>query len=120
MAARSNQLLETTQLSELQAHIARTLSELDMFAADATDSPRRLSKRGARLEERMNELAGAPLPIEDALAALFDHADRTLLSRVIETYVRRLYQVRGFLTVALLVRGDPVVSIGYEDMMKFV
>jgi hypothetical protein len=94
VAARSNQLLETTQLSELQAHIARTLSELDMFTADATDSPRRLFKSGARLEEQMNELAGAPLPIEDTLAVLFDHADPALLSRVIETYVRRLYQAR--------------------------
>jgi hypothetical protein len=105
VAVRSNQLLETNQLSELQAHIARTLSELDMFAADQTDSPRRQSKRGTGLEERMNELAGAPLPIEDALAALFDHADRTLLSRVIETYVRRLYQVRGvrFRTWSLVV-----------------
>ena len=88
---KASQLLEQTKLSELRAYIARHLSELEMFTEEGEHeyTPRR---RNA-MEERMEDLVGAPLAVEDALVALFDHSDHTLQRRVVETYIRRLYQV---------------------------
>lgn len=51
-------------------------------------------RRRSAIEERIEALVDAPLPVEDALVALFDHGDHTLQRRVIESYIRRLYQVR--------------------------
>ena len=34
--------------------------------------------------------------VEDALVGLFDHSDHTLQRRVVESYIRRLYQVYQF------------------------
>lgn len=91
LALKASQLLEQTKLSELRANIARNLSELEMF----TEEGERLStpRRKMAINERMEDLVSAPLAVEDALVALFDHSDYTLLRRVIETYIRRLYQV---------------------------
>lgn len=50
-------------------------------------------KRKIAINERMEDLVSAPLAVEDALVGLFDHSDHTLQRRVVETYVRRLYQV---------------------------
>ena len=50
-------------------------------------------KRKSAINERMEALVNAPLAVEDALIGLFDHSDHTLQRRVVETYVRRLYQV---------------------------
>ncbi|XP_078444869.1 acetyl-CoA carboxylase 1-like [Wolffia australiana] len=90
LALKASQLLEQTKLSELRVYIARHLSELEMFTEDGESicTPRR---RNA-MEERMEDLIGAPLAVEDALVALFDHSDHTLQRRVVETYIRRLYQ----------------------------
>eukprot|EP00252_Welwitschia_mirabilis_P026842 TRINITY_DN895_c0_g2_i1.p1 TRINITY_DN895_c0_g2~~TRINITY_DN895_c0_g2_i1.p1 ORF type:complete len:1412 (+),score=328.98 TRINITY_DN895_c0_g2_i1:616-4236(+) len=44
------------------------------------------------IDERMEDLVNAPVAVEDALVSLFDHSDHTLQRRVVETYVRRLYQ----------------------------
>lgn len=49
-------------------------------------------KRKSAINERMEALVNAPLAVEDALVGLFDHSDHTLQRRVVETYVRRLYQ----------------------------
>ncbi|KAL0352311.1 UNVERIFIED_CONTAM: Acetyl-CoA carboxylase 1 [Sesamum calycinum] len=61
-----------------------------MFTEDGEnmDTP----KRKSAINERMEALVNAPLAVEDALVALFDHSDHTLQRRVVETYVRRLYQ----------------------------
>ena len=93
MALKASQLLEQTKLSELRSTIARSLSELEMFTEDgeSMDTP----KRKSAINERMEDLVGAPLAVEDALVGLFDHSDHTLQRRVVETYVRRLYQVLG-------------------------
>ncbi|ONK64464.1 uncharacterized protein A4U43_C07F26320 [Asparagus officinalis] len=90
LALKASQLLEQTKLSELRASIARSLSELEMF----TEEGERVStpRRKMAINERMEDLVSAPLAVEDALVALFDHSDYTLLRRVIETYIRRLYQ----------------------------
>ncbi|XP_031498417.1 acetyl-CoA carboxylase 1-like isoform X2 [Nymphaea colorata] len=90
LALKSSQLLEQTKLSELRTSIARSLSELEMFTEEGEKifTPRRKSA----IEERMEDLVGAPLAVEDALVALFDHSDHTLQRRVVETYIRRLYQ----------------------------
>lgn len=90
LALKAGQLLEQTKLSELRTNIARSLSELEMFTEEGerTYTPRRKSA----IEERMEDLVNAPLAVEDALVALFDHSDHTLQRRVVETYVRRLYQ----------------------------
>lgn len=53
-------------------------------------------KRKSAINERMEALVNAPLAVEDALVGLFDHSDHTLQRRVVETYVRRLYQVLFF------------------------
>lgn len=96
LALKASQLLEQTKLSELRSSIARSLSELEMFTEDGEnmDTP----KRKIAINERMEDLVSAPLAVEDALVGLFDHSDHTLQRRVVETYVRRLYQpylVRG-------------------------
>ncbi|XP_071722600.1 acetyl-CoA carboxylase 1-like [Rutidosis leptorrhynchoides] len=90
LALKASQLLEQTKLSELRSSIARSLSELEMFTEDgeSMDTP----KRKSAINERMEDLVGAPLAVEDALVGLFDHSDHTLQRRVMETYVRRLYQ----------------------------
>ncbi|KAG8632982.1 acetyl-CoA carboxylase 1 [Manihot esculenta] len=90
LALKASQLLEQTKLSELRSTIARTLSELEMFTEDGEnmDTP----KRRSAINERMEDLVNAPLAVEDALVGLFDHSDHTLQRRVMETYVRRLYQ----------------------------
>ncbi|GAB2219638.1 hypothetical protein Droror1_Dr00007275 [Drosera rotundifolia] len=90
LALKASQLLEQTKLSELRSTIARNLSELEMFTEDGEnmDTPRRKSA----MNERMEALVSAPLAVEDALIGLFDHSDHTLQRRVVETYVRRLYQ----------------------------
>ena len=92
LALKAGQLLEQTKLSELRTNIARSLSELEMFTEEGerTYTPGRKSA----IDERMEDLVNAPLAVEDALVALFDHSDHTLQRRVVETYVRRLYQVR--------------------------
>ncbi|KAL0361613.1 UNVERIFIED_CONTAM: Acetyl-CoA carboxylase 1 [Sesamum radiatum] len=89
LALKASQLLEQTKLSELRSSIARSLSELEMFTEDGEnmDTP----KRKSAINERMEALVNAPLAVEDALC-LFDHSDHTLQRRVVETYVRRLYQ----------------------------
>ncbi|KAK9757286.1 hypothetical protein RND81_01G153500 [Saponaria officinalis] len=90
LALKASQLLEQTKLSELRWNIARNLSELEMFTEDGEtiDTP----KRKSAINERMESLVNAPLAVEDALVGLFDHSDHTLQRRVVETYVRRLYQ----------------------------
>ncbi|XP_073263627.1 acetyl-CoA carboxylase 1 isoform X2 [Populus alba] len=90
LALKASQLLEQTKLSELRSTIARSLSELEMFTEDGEnmDTP----KRKSAINERMEDLVSAPLAVEDALVGLFDHGDHTLQRRVVETYVRRLYQ----------------------------
>uniref|UniRef100_A0A1D1YN11 Acetyl-CoA carboxylase 1 n=1 Tax=Anthurium amnicola TaxID=1678845 RepID=A0A1D1YN11_9ARAE len=90
LALKASQLLEQTKLSELRASIARSLSELEMFTEEGEHvcTPRRKNA----IDERMEDLVGAPLAVEDALVALFDHSDHTLQRRVVETYIRRLYQ----------------------------
>ncbi|GLT93843.1 hypothetical protein SLE2022_116160 [Rubroshorea leprosula] len=90
LALKASQLLEQTKLSELRSNIARSLSELEMFTEDgeSMDTPR----RKIAIIERMEDLVSAPLAVEDALVGLFDHGDHTLQRRVVETYVRRLYQ----------------------------
>ncbi|KAH7656259.1 acetyl-CoA carboxylase / biotin carboxylase protein [Dioscorea alata] len=92
LALKASQLLEQTKLSELRAAIARSLSELEMF----TEEGERLStpRRKIAINERMEDLVTAPLAVEDALVALFDHTDHTLQRRVVETYIRRVYQPR--------------------------
>ncbi|XP_030541394.1 acetyl-CoA carboxylase 1-like isoform X2 [Rhodamnia argentea] len=90
LALKASQLLEQTKLSELRSSIARSLSELEMFTEDGEnmDTP----KRKSAINERMEDLVSTPLAVEDALVGLFDHSDHTLQRRVVETYVRRLYQ----------------------------
>ncbi|OVA14638.1 Carboxyl transferase [Macleaya cordata] len=90
LALKASQLLEQTKLSELRSSIARSLSELEMFTEEGEhlDTPRRKSA----INERMEDLVSAPLAVEDALVGLFDHSDHTLQRRVVETYIRRLYQ----------------------------
>ncbi|KAF7816939.1 acetyl-CoA carboxylase 1-like [Senna tora] len=90
LALKASQLLEQTKLSELRSNIARSLSELEMFTEDGEniDTP----KRKSAINDRMEDLVSAPLAVEDALVGLFDHSDPTLQRRVVETYVRRLYQ----------------------------
>ncbi|GAV59283.1 CPSase_L_chain domain-containing protein/Biotin_lipoyl domain-containing protein/Carboxyl_trans domain-containing protein/Biotin_carb_C domain-containing protein/CPSase_L_D2 domain-containing protein/ACC_central domain-containing protein [Cephalotus follicularis] len=90
LALKASQLLEHTKLSELRSNIARSLSELEMFTEDgeSMDTP----KRKSAINERMEDLVSAPFAVEDALVGLFDHSDHTLQRRVVETYVRRLYQ----------------------------
>lgn len=91
LALKASQLLEQTKLSELRSNIARSLSELEMFTeeGETMDTP----KRKSAINERMEDLVSAPLAVEDALVGLFDHSDPTLQRRVVETYIRRLYQV---------------------------
>lgn len=90
LALKASQLLEQTKLSELRSNIARSLSELEMFTeeGETMDTP----KRKSAINERMEDLVSAPLAVEDALVGLFDHSDPTLQRRVVETYIRRLYQ----------------------------
>ncbi|KAJ4950118.1 hypothetical protein NE237_026950 [Protea cynaroides] len=90
LALKAGQLLEQTKLSELRSTIARNLSELEMFTEEGEkmDTPRRKNA----INERMEDLVSAPLAVEDALVGLFDHGDHTLQRRVVETYIRRLYQ----------------------------
>ncbi|KAK1441623.1 hypothetical protein QVD17_07665 [Tagetes erecta] len=90
LALKASQLLEQTKLSELRSSIARSLSELEMFTEEGEniDTP----KRKSAINERMEDIVTAPLAVEDALVGLFDHSDHTLQRRVVETYVRRLYE----------------------------
>ncbi|XP_010461353.1 PREDICTED: acetyl-CoA carboxylase 1-like [Camelina sativa] len=90
LALKASQLLEQTKLSELRSNIARSLSELEMFTEDGEnmDTP----KRKSAISERMEDLVNASLSVEDALVGLFDHSNYTLQRRVVETYIRRLYQ----------------------------
>jgi acetyl-CoA carboxylase/biotin carboxylase 1 len=90
LALKASQLLEQTKLSELRSNIARSLSELEMFTEEGEnmDTP----KRKSAINERMEDLVSTPLAVEDALVGLFDHSDHTLQRRVVESYVRRLYQ----------------------------
>ncbi|XP_058096705.1 acetyl-CoA carboxylase 1-like [Magnolia sinica] len=90
LALKASQLLEQNKLSELRTNIARSLSELEMFTEEGehVHTPRRKSA----IDERMEDLVGESLAVEDALVGLFDHSDHTLQRRVVETYVRRLYQ----------------------------
>ena len=100
MALKASQLLEQTKLSELRSNIARSLSELEMFTEDGEnmDTP----KRKSAINERIEDLVSASLAVEDALVGLFDHSDHTLQRRVVETYIRRLYQVRVHSSAPLL------------------
>ncbi|KAL5992309.1 acetyl-coenzyme-A carboxylase [Asimina triloba] len=90
LTLKASQLLVHTKLSELRTSIARNLSELEMF----TEEGEKLStpRRKSAINERMEDLVGAPLAVEDALVGLFDHSDHTLQRRVMETYIHRLYQ----------------------------
>lgn len=94
LALKASQLLEQTKLSELRSNIARSLSELEMFTEDGEniDTP----KRKSAINDRMEDLVSAPFAVEDALVGLFDHSDHTLQRRVVESYIRRLYQVYQF------------------------
>ncbi|GBG75894.1 hypothetical protein CBR_g21136 [Chara braunii] len=95
VAMQASQLLEQTKLSELRVAIARSLSELEMFTGDGVDG---VHRRVVSIEERMKEWVDAPVAVEDALIALFDHKSKKLQYRAIETYIYRLYQpylVRG-------------------------
>lgn len=71
-----------------------------MFTEDGEnmDTP----KRKSAINERMEDLVSASLAVEDALVGLFDHSDHTLQRRVVETYIRRLYQVIVHSFAALL------------------
>ncbi|XP_077213206.1 acetyl-CoA carboxylase 1-like isoform X2 [Tasmannia lanceolata] len=90
LALKASQLLEQTKLSELRTSIARSLSELEMFTEEGENEY--TPKRKSAIDERMEDLVGVSLAVEDALVGLFDHSDHTLQRRVVETYVRRLYQ----------------------------
>eukprot|EP00897_Mesotaenium_endlicherianum_P010369 jgi/Mesen1/9360/ME000061S08809 len=102
VALKAGNIHEESNLTELRASIVRSLSDPDL-AALAVDTSE-LSGHGgtlsafspngasATLSERMESLADAPLAIEDVLATLFDHGDRTLQTRALETYIMRLYQ----------------------------
>ena len=71
-----------------------------MFTEDGEnmDTP----KRKSAINERIEDLVSASLAVEDALVGLFDHSDHTLQRRVVETYIRRLYQVRVHSSAPLL------------------
>ncbi|RWW13354.1 hypothetical protein GW17_00022947 [Ensete ventricosum] len=94
LALKASQLLEQTKLSELRTSIARSLSELEMF----TEEGERLStpRRKSAINERMEDLVGTPLAVEDALIAFFDHTDPTLQRRVVETYILDSYVTYTF------------------------
>lgn len=121
LALKASQLLEQTKLSELRSSIARSLSELEMFTEDgeSMDTP----KRKSAINERMEDLVSAPLAVEDALIGLFDHSDHTLQRRVVETYVRRLYQVddldRPFSVylVILMCFAHPILCISASPIL---
>lgn len=81
LAVRARALVEKTKRSDLHGIVARALSETH-------DTP------AGGLEERMQMLVEAGGAIEDALAALMGHSDRTLQQRAVEVWVRRVYQVR--------------------------
>ena len=85
-------MLEHTKLSELRAGIARSLSELEMFTEEGTDSVYTPRRRSA-IEQRIEDVVNSGEAVEDALVSLFDHSDHTLQRRVVETYIRRIYQV---------------------------
>lgn len=91
LALRASQLLEQTKLSELRSSIARSLSELEMFTEEGGESAYTPRRRSA-IEQRIEDVVNSPEAVEDALLALFDHSDHTLQRRVVETYIRRLYQ----------------------------
>nr|ASZ00204.1 acetyl-CoA carboxylase 2 [California macrophylla] len=90
LALKAIQLLERTKPSELRSSIARSLSELEMFIGDGEIMDTR--KTEIAIDERMEDLVSSPVAVEDALVGLFDHTDHTLQRRVVETYIRRLYQ----------------------------
>lgn len=121
LALKASQLLEQTKLSELRSSIARSLSELEMFTEDGEnmDTP----KRKSAINERMEDLVSAPLAVEDALVGLFDHSDHTLQRRVVETYVRRLYQVDGLdlpfsvYFVILMCFAHPILCISASPIL---
>eukprot|EP00250_Pteridium_aquilinum_P007836 c17476_g1_i1 orf=321-7031(+) len=91
LALRASQLLEQTKLSELRSSIARSLSELEMFTEEGSERAYTPRRRSA-IEQRIEDVVNSPEAVEDALLALFDHSDVTLQRRVIEAYIRRLYQ----------------------------
>ncbi|MCO5565015.1 hypothetical protein L7F22_018685 [Adiantum nelumboides] len=91
LALRASQLLEQTKLSELRSSIARSLSELEMFTEEGSDGVYTPRRRSA-IEQRIEDVVNSPEAVEDALLALFDHSDHTLQRRVVEAYIRRLYQ----------------------------
>ncbi|OIV96706.1 hypothetical protein TanjilG_09248 [Lupinus angustifolius] len=114
LALKASQLLEQTKLSELRSSIARSLSELEMFTEDGEtiDTP----KRKSAINDRMEDLVSAPLAVEDALVGLFDHSDHTLQRRVVETYVRRLYQGVSFLNSNFSMSCQPYLVKGSVRM----
>ncbi|KAL6839698.1 hypothetical protein ACP4OV_030386 [Aristida adscensionis] len=80
LALKASELLEQTKLSELRTSIARSLSELGMHKGEVT------------INDSVEDLVAAPLPVEDALISLLDCSDPTVQQKVIETYISRLYQ----------------------------
>lgn len=91
LALKASELLEQTKLSELRTSIARNLSALEMFTEEREGFS--LQDRKLAINDSMEDLVTAPLPVEDALVSLFDCSDQSLQQRVIETYISRLYQV---------------------------
>ncbi|CAN8288726.1 unnamed protein product [Cochlearia groenlandica] len=90
LALKASQLLEQTKLSELRSNIAKSLSKLE--TSTENEENMNASDRKSTINDRMEDLVGASLAVEDALVGLFDHQDHTLQTRAVETYIRRLYQ----------------------------
>ncbi|KAG0471315.1 hypothetical protein HPP92_015861 [Vanilla planifolia] len=85
-AAYRDQLIRFSSLnhmaySEVWNLVAASLRGTHLYAEEKT-----------AINERMEDLVSVPLAVEDALVSLFDHSDPTLQRRVVETYIRRLYQ----------------------------
>ena len=91
LALKASELLEQTKLSELRTSIARNLSALEMFTEEREGFS--LQDRKLAINDSMEDLVTAPLPVEDALVSLFDCSDQSLQQRVVETYISRLYKV---------------------------
>ena len=118
LALKASQLLEQTKLSELRSNIARSLSELEMFTEDGEniDTP----KRKSAINDRMEDLVSAPFAVEDALVGLFDHSDHTLQRRVVESYIRRLYQVYQFYGQFILFSNCVLFFLGRQGGLLYV
>ncbi|KAG6466951.1 hypothetical protein ZIOFF_075269 [Zingiber officinale] len=54
--------------------------------------PLKTPRRKMAIDESIEDLVRAPLAMEDALIALCDHSNPTLQRRVVNTYIRRVYQ----------------------------